>query len=52
MNCEKCGHPLPVSYFPGAHPEHQAVFTWKDGQRIHAGGCPEPLNLPATETGD
>ena len=51
--CAKCHQPLPVHHFPGAHPERQAVFTWKDGQRVHADPCqpvtvsaPQPLNPP------
>lgn len=52
MNCHLCGKPLPISHFPGAIPEHQAVFTVRDGQRIHAGGCPAPMNPPSVNEGD
>jgi len=59
LYCAKCSQPLPVHTFPGAIPEQQAVFTWKDGQRVHADPCqpvtvspPQPINPPSAETGD
>ena len=52
LYCAKCHAPLPVHTFAGATPERQAVFTWKDGQRVHADPCPQPINPPSAETGD
>ena len=59
LYCAKCHQPLPVYTFPGAHPEQQAVFTIRDGVRIHADPCqpvtlsaPQPINPPSAETGD
>lgn len=59
LKCAKCGNVLPVHQFPGAHPERQAVFTIRDGQRVHADPCqpvtvspPQPINPPSAETGD
>jgi len=57
LYCAKCHQPLPVHAFPGAHPERQAVFTIRDGVRIHADPCvtvsaPQPINPPSAETGD
>lgn len=56
--CARCHQPLPVHHFPGAHPESQQVFTWKDGVRIHADPCqpvtvsaPQPINPPSVEDG-
>ena len=49
MTCAKCGQPLPVHNFPGAIPERQAVFTVRDGLRIHCPPCPAPLN-PINQT--
>lgn len=52
--CAKCHQPLPVHTFPGAHPERQAVFTWKDGVRVCADSCvtvsaPQPINPPSAD---
>jgi hypothetical protein len=57
LTCAKCGSELPVHHFPGAHPEWQAVFTWRDGVRVCADPCvtvsaPQPINPPSAETGD
>lgn len=49
MNCEKCGQPLPVHHFPGATPEHQAVFTVRDGIRVHVPPCPARPNPPSND---
>jgi hypothetical protein len=52
MNCALCHRPLPVHTFPGAIPERQAVFTVRDGQRVHVPPCPPKPVTPATDTGD
>ena len=50
LYCAKCSQPLPVHTFPGAIPERQAVFTIRDGARVHADPCPQPQTTPINQT--
>lgn len=44
MNCDACHRPLPLMRTENPEMPLQAVFTLKDGQRVHVPPCPAKPN--------